>query len=70
MVDHFDEASRFVRPEDMRDAVLISSDPGRFAQWIAEAADIGFEEVNLHHVGQEQRPFIEAFGRDVLPQLT
>ena len=30
---------------------------------------IGFDEVNVHHVGQEQRPFIETFGRDVLPQL-
>ena len=70
MVDHFDEASRFVRPEDMRDAVLISSDPGRFVEWIAEAAELGFDEVNVHHVGQEQRPFIETFGRDVLPQLT
>jgi probable non-F420 flavinoid oxidoreductase len=70
MVDHFDEASRHVRPEDMREAVLISSDPGRLADWIAEAADVGFDEVNVHHVGQEQRGFIETFGRDVLPRLT
>jgi probable non-F420 flavinoid oxidoreductase len=70
MVDHFDEAARFVRPEDMHGAVLCGSDPGRFAEWIAEAAALGFDEVNLHHVGQEQRPFIEAFGRDVLPRLT
>jgi alkanesulfonate monooxygenase SsuD/methylene tetrahydromethanopterin reductase-like flavin-dependent oxidoreductase (luciferase family) len=70
MVEHFDEASRHVRPEDMRRAVLVSSDPGRLAAWIAEAAGLGFDEVNVHHVGQEQRGFIEAFGRDVLPRLT
>ena len=70
MVDHFDEAARFVRPEDMRAAVLCGADTGRFAAWLAEAAELGFDEVNLHHVGQEQRPFIEAFGRDVLPRLT
>jgi probable non-F420 flavinoid oxidoreductase len=70
LVEHFDEAARFVRPEDVRAVVLCSSDPGRFADWIAEAAAVGFDEVNLHHVGQEQRGFIEAFGRDVLPRLT
>jgi probable non-F420 flavinoid oxidoreductase len=69
MVEHFDEASRHVRPEDMRHAVLVSSDPRRLADWIAEAASLGFDEVNVHHVGQEQRGFIEAFGRDVLPGL-
>jgi probable non-F420 flavinoid oxidoreductase len=70
MVEHFDEASRHVRPEDVRQAVLVSSDPGRLAEWIAEAADVGFDEVNVHHVGREQRGFIETFGRDVLPRLS
>jgi probable non-F420 flavinoid oxidoreductase len=68
-VDHFDEAARHVRPEDVRAAVLVSSDPARHVAWIEEAAALGFEEVNLHHVGQEQAPFIEAFGRHVLPAL-
>ncbi len=70
VVDHFDEAARFVRPEDMHGAVLCGADPGRFAEWITEAAELGFDEVNLHHVGRDQQPFIEAFGRDVLPRLT
>jgi probable non-F420 flavinoid oxidoreductase len=68
-VDHFDEAARHVRPEDVRAGVLVSSDLARHVAWIEEAAALGFDEVNLHHVGQEQAPFIEAFGRHVLPAL-
>ena len=32
-----------------------------------ELAELGFEEIHLHHVGQDLRPFIEAFGEQVLP---
>ena len=68
-VDHFDEAARHVRPDDVRAAVLVSSDPARHVAWIEEAAALGFDEVNIHHVGQEQAAFIETFGRHVLPAL-
>ncbi|WP_217922192.1 TIGR03885 family FMN-dependent LLM class oxidoreductase [Miltoncostaea oceani] len=68
-VAHFDEASRFVRPEDVRECVLVSSDLGRHAAWLQELAALGFDEINIHHVGQEQDAFIDAFGRDVLPAL-
>jgi probable non-F420 flavinoid oxidoreductase len=68
-VEQFDQAARHVRPEDMAAAVLISADFGRHAAWLHELADLGFETIYLHHVGREQRPFIEAFGAHVLPTL-
>jgi probable non-F420 flavinoid oxidoreductase len=68
-VEQFDEAARHVRPQDMAAAVLISADCGRHAAWLHELADLGFETIYLHHVGREQRPFIEAFGAHVLPTL-
>ena len=64
---HFDEAAKHVTPEDMRGGVLVSSDLEQHAAWIRDAAELGFEEINLHHVGQDQRAFIEAFGEHVLP---
>lgn len=67
--EHFDEASRFVRPEDLRKSVLISSDLQRFVGWLGEFAGLGFDGIFLHHVGIEQRGFIEAFGEHVLPDL-
>ncbi len=68
-VEQFDQAAQHVRPEDVRGAVLVSSDLGRHAEWINELAALGFDAIYLHHVGREQRPFIEAFGEHVLPRL-
>jgi probable non-F420 flavinoid oxidoreductase len=65
----FDEASKHVPAESLRESVRISSDPAQHAAWIAEYAEIGFDEVYLHHVGQEQRRWLEVFGERVLPQL-
>jgi len=71
-LDHvalFDEIGERVAPEDMHGPVLVSSDPARHAAWISELADLGFDEVYLHHVGQEQAEFLDVFGEKVLPQL-
>jgi probable non-F420 flavinoid oxidoreductase len=63
----FENVARFVRPEDVRRPVLVSSDPERFVGWLSEFAELGFERIYLHHVGKEQRAFIDAFGERVLP---
>jgi probable non-F420 flavinoid oxidoreductase len=68
-VEQFDQAARHVRPEDVREAVLVSADLGRHAAWLHELAELGFDELYLHHVGRAQREFVEAFGAEVLPQL-
>jgi probable non-F420 flavinoid oxidoreductase len=65
----FDEASRFVRPDDVRRHVLVSSDAACHAAWLAELAALGPSALFLHHVGQEQERFIEVFGERVLPEL-
>jgi coenzyme F420-dependent glucose-6-phosphate dehydrogenase len=58
-----------VRPEDLHQAVLVSSDPARHVGWLRELAGLGFAQIHLHHVGQDLRPFIDTFGERVLPQL-
>src|ERR687893_548073 len=68
-VEEFDIAGTHVRPEDVRGPVLVSADLAQHAGWIRELADLGFDAIYLHHVGQEQRRFIEAFGEHVLPRL-
>jgi probable non-F420 flavinoid oxidoreductase len=66
---HFDEASRHVRPEDMHEGVLISSDVAHLRDRLAELAGLGFDGVWIHHVGQQQERFIETFGEHVVPAL-
>jgi probable non-F420 flavinoid oxidoreductase len=68
-VEQFDAAAKHVRPEDVREPVLVSSDLARHVAWIEELVALGFDAVYLHHVGQEQRRFIDAFGEHVLPAL-
>ena len=68
-VEQFDEAAAHVRQEDMREAVLISADPGRHTAWLGDLAELGFQQIHLHHVGQDLGPFIETFGERVLPEL-
>ena len=68
-VEHFDEAARHVRPDDVRGVVQVSSDLALHAEGIREAAALGFDEIALHHVGTDQDPFIDAFGGHVLPEL-
>jgi probable non-F420 flavinoid oxidoreductase len=68
-VEQFDLAAAHVRPEDLHQAVLVSSDPARHVGWLRELAGLGFEQIQLHHVGQDLRPFIDTFGERVLPQL-
>jgi hypothetical protein len=53
----------------VRAAVLVSADLAQHAAWLHDLAGIGFDEIQLHHVGQDLGPFVEAFGERVLPEL-
>jgi probable non-F420 flavinoid oxidoreductase len=68
-VEAFDVVSDVVSIEQVRQVVNVSSDLGQHTAQLAEYAELGFDEIALHHVGQEQDRWIEAFGAKVLPQL-
>jgi probable non-F420 flavinoid oxidoreductase len=70
--EQFETAARFVTSEDVRSAVLVSADLGRHTAWLGEYAELGFDRLYLHEVGQaeHQQPFIDAFGSKVIPALT
>ena len=65
----FDLISEDVSPEKVRTVVNVSADLGVHTALLAEYAELGFDKIMLHHVGQEQDAFIDAFGEKVLPQL-
>jgi probable non-F420 flavinoid oxidoreductase len=66
---HFDEAARFVRPDDVRRSVLVSSDLSWLCDRLVELVELGFDGVWIHHVGKEQERFIEACGDQLVPIL-
>jgi len=65
----FDAAAEFVAPDDVRGSVMVSADPGQHVAWLAEMTALGIDRLYLHHVGQQQQPFIDVFGERVLPEL-
>jgi probable non-F420 flavinoid oxidoreductase len=69
-VEAFDVVGESVTAEQVMQSVRVSSDLDRHAAWLAEYVEQGWDELYLHFVGQDQTPFIEAFGEHVLPQLS
>lgn len=65
----FDAVGQFVRPEDVASSVRISPDLDQHVSWLGEYAELGFDRIYLHHVGQRQREFIAAFGEAVVPEF-
>ncbi|WP_319458516.1 TIGR03885 family FMN-dependent LLM class oxidoreductase [Micromonospora sp. RTP1Z1] len=67
--EHFDVVSEDVPMEKIASTVHVSADLGRHVGWLEEYLALGFDQIALHHVGQEQRAFIDTFGAEVLPKL-
>jgi probable non-F420 flavinoid oxidoreductase len=66
---HFDAASRYVRPEDIREHVEVSASPEEHIRMIRGHIALGFERIYLHNVAKGQDEFIEDFGREVIPAI-
>lgn len=62
-------ASADVPMSKVAETVNVSADLGRHIGWLEEYVALGFDQIALHHVGQEQRAFIDTFGAEVLPKL-
>lgn len=66
---HFDGVGEHVGEEQVRSTVNVSASLGRHAEWLTGYAELGFDELYLHFVGQEQARFIDTFAAEVLPQV-
>lgn len=66
----FEQMAKIVGPEDFEGRMLISSDLEAHRREIQKFADMGFHRIYLHNVGRNQKEWIEAFGREVLPKIS
>ena len=66
----FEAASKFIRPEDLKDQIPAGPDPEPHLAAIRKAADAGFDHVVLTGVGPDQEGFIRFFERELKPRLT
>jgi probable non-F420 flavinoid oxidoreductase len=68
-VEQFEAAAKYVRPEDMHEAVHISANLEEHLEILTNYKNMGFETLILHNVNKNQRTFIENFGKHVIPKL-
>ena len=64
-----EQAAMFVREQDLRDHVRISSEPNQHVEWLQQDLELGFTQLMLHNVNLQHERFIEVFGERVVPQL-
>jgi probable non-F420 flavinoid oxidoreductase len=69
LTDHFDEAARDLPYARVAEVVNVSAELDEHTRLLAGYADLGFDQIYVHHVGQSLDAFIEAFGAKVLPRL-
>ncbi|WP_114559484.1 TIGR03885 family FMN-dependent LLM class oxidoreductase [Desertihabitans aurantiacus] len=65
----FDAMAAHVGAGSVHGAVRVSASTDQHVQWLGEYAELGFDDLYLHHVGQSQERFLDVFGERVLPQL-
>jgi alkanesulfonate monooxygenase SsuD/methylene tetrahydromethanopterin reductase-like flavin-dependent oxidoreductase (luciferase family) len=55
----FEAVAQLVRDEDLEGSVVLGGDPTSWRERLDEYDRAGFTHVALHHVGEDQRDFIE-----------
>ncbi|MDO9496446.1 MAG: TIGR03557 family F420-dependent LLM class oxidoreductase [Nocardioides sp.] len=68
-VRHFEQASSLVTRESTADSVVAGPDLSKHLAQLHDYRDAGFDELYVANMGPHFREMIEAYGRDVLPQL-
>ncbi|GAA2080300.1 TIGR03885 family FMN-dependent LLM class oxidoreductase [Aeromicrobium halocynthiae] len=58
-----------VPDSDVAEAVLVSDSVPDLAERLLQLVSLGFDEVYLHHVGQDQAPFLQVAEHELLPAL-
>lgn len=67
--EDFEAMRRLVRPENFKGRVLMSADLDAHREHLQHFIDVGFTELYIHNVGLNQVDFIEAYGKEVIPNL-
>ncbi|WP_213454934.1 TIGR03557 family F420-dependent LLM class oxidoreductase [Rhizomonospora bruguierae] len=66
---HFEQASRLVRPEAMKEFFVCGPDPDRQREMIGRYAAAGFDEVYVANTGPNLDGFFSMYAKHVLPAL-
>ncbi len=65
--EQFDNASKLIDPEVIRDKVNIFADINEYVELLDEYIQLGVDHIYIHNVNLNQKQFIKDFGQKVLP---
>jgi len=67
---HFEQLAKIVTEDMIAEQVVCGPNMDRHVEEIQKYVDAGFDHVYVHQVGPDQKGFIEAYARDVLPKFS
>lgn len=67
--EEFDALGRGVSDEEIREGVIVTSSPSALIAQLRAYEDMGSEQIYLHHIGQDQRPFLHLAQDSLLPAV-
>lgn len=67
--EDFEAMAKLVRPENFKNRVFASSNLDEHVKHIQHFIDLGFSEIYVHNVNRSQEKFIDAYGKEVIPNL-
>jgi G6PDH family F420-dependent oxidoreductase len=66
---NFDAASRFVRPEDVKEQFAVGPDVEQYVENVQQYVDAGFDHIVLQNAGPDPQGFIDFFARELADRL-
>ncbi|WP_344615204.1 TIGR03557 family F420-dependent LLM class oxidoreductase [Dactylosporangium salmoneum] len=66
---HFEQASRLVTPDMLKDVVVLGPDPDRHLAMIEQYDRAGYDEVYVANVGPHYQEFCSMYATEVLPRV-
>jgi G6PDH family F420-dependent oxidoreductase len=67
---HYEQLQTMITQDDVGEKVVCGSNADRFIEKIEKSADMGFDHICIHQVGDDQQGFIEFMQAEVMPSFT
>ena len=69
MPAHFEAGSQLVTEDAVAKSIPCGPDPSHHAEVIQKYVDAGYDEIFIAQVGDDQRGFLDFFGKELRPIL-
>ena len=68
--EHFEQVAGIASADDLEGSMPLGPDPQPYLEQIEAFGDAGFTHIYLHHIGPDQRGFLDFAKRELLPNVS